>query len=651
MGRAPELHFRQSIKVCYLDSAEDTVDFLKQLRIWEKIGKWFEHHSYGDVEIYNQFFYHIKKLKSTQYIAGIPDLEDSDKVLGCFLQYSAWARSHSTDNIDDVDDNKNTKKSNQFNTETHIHMFFTQPEESDEVFCANLTATEKWIFELFKILPYPLTVIYDPYYVDRVYRDEFYRYYSHKHFTISRNCRRLTFLNSIYSYKDLLSSSERIHQSIERNLIGMVVLKPTGSIGRTLIDPFKICLPSCYVRTTKFEIAVMGRIFSLNAFPTSGQDREMMTCAEVNVWQIMEYLGTRYREYKVLLPGEMLDCLKNSSEISILPSDGLTAEQEAYIFMSSGLSPRVYYNDDMQEDQSHISAESNESKTATLSFEDTLHIFVESGIPVLLNLKPKEADADNHSATCIGHECKKLDEYLFSSEENDITIDKSEKNKYNFAVIPSWRQYEKYVFLEDHSLPYRLVDKKSLRFGDCNDAVEWEMESLVVPLYKHVFMSVDQAYEIFIELFKNSGNNIVESLGGASLSSKFRIVSRIFLTTSRAFKDFRIRSSLSFKEKGYYSEVDYPKFLWICEYGTPEAYCKHKIQGEFVLDATASNYGTLDSVVTVRCGGVITYRAPNDDVGTTFYSRSNMLLPVEYAMFEQNNLKQVNNEEGRRNNV
>ena len=370
MGIPPELHFHQTVKISYLDSVDDTVDFLKQLREWGKIEKWIRHHSYHDIESYNKFKDHLKSLKRFNAISGLPNLNNSEEILRCFLRYNVWAKSNDSDNIDNCEKNNNTEYFEQSNTVKNIRTFFEQSLEAGEDFRTDFTAMESWIANLLRILPYPLTVIYDPYYVDRVYRDEFYRYYASKHFAISRNCRRLTFIHNIYSDRKLLSSSERTHKAIEQDLIGMVVLKPTGTIGRALIDPFKICLPPCYVRTTKFEITVMGKIYSLNAFPSSGQDSEMMTCAEVNVWQIMEYFGSRYRDYKALLPGEMLDCLKNSSEVSSLPSDGLTADQEAYIFIHNGLSPRVYYSPNIQEGQEHTP---DKSAVSALSFDCLLY--------------------------------------------------------------------------------------------------------------------------------------------------------------------------------------------------------------------------------------------------------------------------------------
>jgi len=649
MEKFPEFHFYQTIKICHLDCAEDTVDFLKQLRMWERSERWMERHSFRDTVAYNQFFAYLNEMEKDQSVIELPNLEDKEKVLELFLQFIEWVKSNhsSKPSVNRCDIGTGGFDSPDLGTQ--IRTFLENFTVFSKSFCVERTSMENWIENLLAILPYPLTVIYDPYYVDRVYRDEFYRYYASKHFFISKNCRRLIFLRNTYSINDFLSSCDKVHQKIEQDLIGMAVLKPTGNIGRTLIDPFKILLPRCYVRTTKFEITVLGRIYSLNAFPSSGQDSEVMTCAEVNVWQIMEYMGTRYRDYKALLPGEMLDCLKNSAEISILPSDGLSEDQEAHVFMQSGLSPRAFWNSDKEKNQPKIPA-------ATLTFEDILHIFVESGIPVLLNLEPK-SEGDNHSITCIGHEYKDLTEEFFSSAVGRINIDNSEGTNYNLSIIPSWRQYNKYVFLEDHSVPYKLVDKNDLKFSESGSAVEWVMHNMVVPLHKHVFMLVEDAYEIFLELFKTSGNNIAKALSESPSDPSVQVVARVFLAASRAFKDFRIRSSDSLEEKLYYSQLNYPKFLWVCEYGTPEAYCQHKIQGEFVLDATSARRSTLDyfaledSIITIRFGEVVTYRAPNDDVESSSYSRSNIQLPREYAMFEQNNLKQVNMEGGRHNNV
>ena len=44
---------------------------------------------------------------------------------------------------------------------------------------------------IFNELSFPLTIIHDRNYVDRVYRDAYYSYFSNKHFDMPRNCQRL----------------------------------------------------------------------------------------------------------------------------------------------------------------------------------------------------------------------------------------------------------------------------------------------------------------------------------------------------------------------------------------------------------------------------------------------------------------------------
>ena len=76
--------------------------------------------------------------------------------------------------------------------------FLEKLSEWEAPIIVDFSTMRSWIRSLLEILPYPLTVIYEPYYVDRVYRDEYYRYYAKKDFAISRNCRRLIFIRNIY---------------------------------------------------------------------------------------------------------------------------------------------------------------------------------------------------------------------------------------------------------------------------------------------------------------------------------------------------------------------------------------------------------------------------------------------------------------------
>ena len=494
------------------------------------------------------------------------------------------------------------------------------------------------------LMPFPLTIIYEPYYVDRIYRDEYYAYYSRKHFGISRNTKRMVFLKGRYYRESIIDSNYEMQKKIEHDLIGMVVIKPTQTIGRTLISPFNLNIRNCFVRTTTFDISILGKIYKLEAFPLSGQDSEVMTCAEVNMWQIMEYFGTRYSNYRTLLPSEMLELISKTSDVRLLPSDGLTVEQESNIFKNSGLSPKIYYKWLQFDGVEYV--ETYEPYINSPSLEEILHFYVESGIPVLINLREKDnREGINHSVTCIGHAENdvnaQLSEVIFEDKKKnnkeEKTVDKYEEYVYNkLTVLKSWSACGGYVFMEDHSAPYQIRNLDDLKFGDDEKSILYEIESFVVPLYKHVFMAAEDAYKIVIDVIDESWNSIADCLNRSGGFSNDKIVIRLFLTTSRSYKQFRSTNTSSVNERVFFSQIVYPKFIWVCEYGSTESYANHKAIGEIIIDATA--FKNSVPVISIRHGNAITYRGPDDP---DYYAMLRRDIPIdnEFVMFEQYNLK------------
>lgn len=506
--------------------------------------------------------------------------------------------------------------------------------ELDTVLTSRLIGNLKKIVE---IMPFPLTIVYEPYYVDRVYRDEYYTFYSKKHFNISRNTKRLIFFGGCYQKKDFLDNNREIHEKIEKDLIGMIVIKPTQTLGRMLINPFNLNLSDFYIRTTKFELMVLGKTYELEAFPFSGQDSEVMTCAEVNMWQILEYFGCRYNNYRTLLPSEMLELITEIADVRLLPSDGLTVEQESRIFKKNGFAPKIYYKRSEADNGTYF--ETYEQYPWEPTFEEILHFYIESGIPVLLNLREKDnLDGENHSVTCIGHSINNRNVKMKSVDFNDEnSIDNGGISSYNsINILKSWSNIDGYVIMEDHSAPYQIRNWDNLRFDDGEDGVVYEIESFVVPLYKHIFMTAEDAYELSVKWLMNSMETIIGYLEEREEDVSREIVMRLFLTTSRSYKQFRILSADDIQERVFFSQAMYPKFVWVCEYGTIDTFYNHRAIGEFVLDATASRHSV--PVISIRHAGTITYRGPLDSADCVLYRRD---IPIanEFNMFEQNNLK------------
>lgn len=143
-----------------------------------------------------------------------------------------------------------------------------------------------------------------------------------------------------------------------------------------------------------------------------------------------------------------------------------------------------------------------------------------------------------------------------------------------------------------------------------------------------------------LKLIKENFEEICKIIICDSEESNPEIIIRLYLTTSKSYKDFRIReascsSPEGLSEKLFYSQVDYPKFLWICEYSTTEVYSNHEVNGEIVFDATsAKEY----SVISIRHGEVITYRSPIDNRESAF-GPTDLKLTKTFSMYESNNLK------------
>lgn len=51
---------------------------------------------------------------------------------------------------------------------------------------------------------------------------------------------------------------------------------------------------------------VLGVKLFIEGFPHSSQDSETITCAETTIWAAMEYFGTRYSDYKPVLPSTII---------------------------------------------------------------------------------------------------------------------------------------------------------------------------------------------------------------------------------------------------------------------------------------------------------------------------------------------------------
>lgn len=443
---------------------------------------------------------------------------------------------------------------------------------------------------LFSLVGYPFMMFYESVYVDKVYRDSYYSFFSNKHLDKDRNCSRISIFNKKFDPDILNDFSEETEKVLNKTFVGTIVLRPLANafVGRTLIDPFKLNIPKSYIRTTRFSFIIYGHELFINAFPFSSQDGQTMTCAETSVWSILEYYGSRYPEYKTVLPSTIIKKVEESSYERNLPSRGLSYQAITSLIKNFGFSPRLYAREAYKQ---------GENDREVKDFKRIFHYYIESGIPVAVGICRSNKSNDmieNHSIVAIGH----------SKERKKIDIEKIG----GLSVLNTADYYDEYVIMDDNSIPYHV--EKYDKFSIFSNGI---MKYFAVPLYKRIFLEAKDAESIFYTLLCDAGIKSL-LLSVVNNSEKNPILLRIYLTSSRKYKKIRGRNSTSNEENAFYQQLIYPKFLWIAELSTIEEYENNKVFGEIVLDATATRYNPLDSIIFMRFLNTYSYRLPDESI-------------------------------------
>jgi len=412
--------------------------------------------------------------------------------------------------------------------------------------------------DIFCVIEYP--------YVDKVYRDSYYHYYSAKHMQYKRDTIRVSLFEGELNPNDFLNPEKA--EEIKKRYLGFYVIRPTLKAlnGRAVINPnamvengFKIC-------KSKVESLVYGVKVATEGFPHSSQDGETIKCAETTIWAIMEYFGTKYPEYRPTLPSSIHKVLERFSFQRQLPSDGLTMEQISFALKEFGFATRVYSFDPYD--------------TSIYSIIDS---YVESGIPVAVGLG---GSGYGHVVIAMG----KLYETKYKLDDIPMRefYGRGREIKYwDTTDIPA-----KYVVQDDNMTPYKVIslDKPGEHYKD-TESQNYEIDSAVIPLYSKINLETVVARALALQIIKD-----------ATLGFDFGdgFVFRCFLSSSRTFKSHVTQSKELSKElKANLLLVRMPKFIWCAEIYTKEEFEKERkeVAGLLVLDATEANQVRVDALI------------------------------------------------------
>lgn len=438
--------------------------------------------------------------------------------------------------------------------------------------------------ELLKKIPV-FTVAIEHKYVDKIYRDSYYMHFSCKHGKYDRFCKRLFLFDGDVLKDTVQKFSDLDAKKLQKKFVGTIVIRPLkeGKIGRTLINPYFILEENnTFLRYAKYSATIYGIRLRINAFPFSMQDGETTTCAEVTILNLMDYFSRKYSEYKSILPSEIAEIAERNGYERNLPARGLEYQVITKVFGEAGFSPRLYTR--------KLFADMSQ-------FKCLMHYYVESGIPVAVGVKVEEKI--RHSIVCIGHgkiQYENIGKKIYAVY--DTIVD-------NYIwLVDTADLCSDYIVMDDGRSPYEKCEWKSdedtsdeKACGKCMLG-EYEPDTLMVPLYKRMFLEAQDAYDICTSALASSKVGIRrfrQDLG----TRENPIIIRLFMSSSRNYKHSRI---LNFGEKNKevrerYINLLLPRFVWVCEVYNKEGYCEGKALGEVIVDATASPHEGIKSVL------------------------------------------------------
>jgi hypothetical protein len=456
-------------------------------------------------------------------------------------------------------------------------------------------------------------VIESPY-VDRHYRDTYYSYHSSKFRKTGRNCIRVHIFEGEVTEAALLNSENKLNEKY----LGFFIIRPLmlHILGRSLISPKAFVENKFVCCLMKSRVSLMGNEFMVHGFPHIAQDEETHTCAESALWSHIEYFGSKYPQYKPLLPSQIIKTLLDIAEHRLLPSKGLTKEELAKCLQNNGFQCQIYSfsKEAVDPKADPKAAEKLEAEQKKNILYSTLRIYIESGIPLLLTLG---GNGHGHTVLAIGHE---EDDSLYNVQN------------YTFPENRSWIDVSYFnkmlVLIDDNMPPYQIADisRPTEHYSDTK-LRDMVIKSFITSFPVHMFLPAEKAYPLMEEIFNT------KIVGLQTNEEKW--ITRLMLTGSRSFKKhlFKADDKLEAGLKELLLRLPMPRFVWICEvYKSNEFIKDGYCSGLLIMDAT-SNIRSLASVLLYM-------------VDTKMFKHDNVIWdknPVEIVPFRmktyRNNLK------------
>lgn len=447
-------------------------------------------------------------------------------------------------------------------------------------------------------------------YVDKIYRDSYYMYYSSKYGRYSRDCIKVSLFEGKIESSDYRSLAG--YDKLKPIYLGFFVIRPTepAFLGRNVISPRAFTLPAIEYCSFSQNSTVNGLKFEIQGFPHSSQDSETYSCAETTIWSIMEYFGSKYADYRPVKPSQILEVLKKMAYERQIPSLGLSIHQISYVLKELGFGCKIYSVDQYGDD-----------------FFRMLSSYVESGIPIVIGMDdfhdPKSKNI-GHAVLIIGRTKIAKSDYLTLATNNHLNSRQSTWLNANNIEFYDFDDLEKdYIFIDDNQPPYQIATASSPVKHYSTDWQNVKIKNFVVPLYPKIYLEAFEARNFIKEFLL---------FGPFPLQPGQNVFMKFYLTSSRSFKHSISLSEVQDDLKNFIVEKPMPKFVWIAELAEKDMFVRDQRNGLVVIDATEPNISdNKPLIVAAYQDNVIFFDGINDIL-------TKMALPLQPFNLFLNNL-------------
>lgn len=468
-----------------------------------------------------------------------------------------------------------------------------------------------------------VSVIVEQGYLDRDYSEEYSAFYSKVFRRYKKTCTRLHFFSATVEKLDEGLSPRETADLIDElggnHYLGFVVKRPLphAPVGRTVLTgpTSPDGLSAHLLVRADYEVHLMGATLTVDGTPFTQQDTRVGACAQAAIWMAARHFHTKHRENWTSMV-EVSDQASNPADTVLsqsLPagSGGLSADNMIRSLRGLGRVPLIYAAQSGQE--------GHPNWTAPLDPSQIINRYVDSGIPVIVGLLPWANQNEGHAVTVVGHALTELPTGYQASQLATRSVFCEA-----FLVNDDQRGYALRMPLGAGSAvaetPYNVADHCCFILVALPNKVYMKAE-----VAEQISWSFVRQYPQIIEqlLEETQKERLDEREKFAASSKNGLLIARTYLTYGWKHKKRIIRSSANDLVKYLISETDFPRFVWVTEFGYFDELnyldpSRRNILAHAVVDATSTQY--IDNLIFAHVPGLVFRSGHNPDDETGAYT-------------------------------